>query len=125
MARGSKLLDGYKLFLSPSIKPVPQEMASIVQCSGGEVLDQLPLTPSPQVLIVASADDLGMLTAAMAAGVPAHSTELILGGVLRQELDLESYPPHFSICSTPHYGVSVSGREMVYSTVECCLVAVC
>ena len=83
---------GYKLFLSPSIKPEPKDMADIVKCSGGEVLTKLPDHPGEGVLIVASPDDLSMLSTAVKAGVPVHSTELILSGVLRQELDLISYP---------------------------------
>lgn len=67
-------------------------MADIVKCSGGEVLTTLPHPVGVGVLVVASQDDLSMLSGAVEAGVPLYSTELILGGVLRQELDLESYP---------------------------------
>ena len=70
-------------------------MADIIKCSGGEVLTKLPDHPGEGMLIVASPDDLSMLSTAVKAGVPVHSTELILSGVLRQELDLISYPlPH-------------------------------
>lgn len=92
VARCSKLLSGYNVYLSPSIKPPPKEMADIVKCSGGEVLTTLPHPVGVGVLVVASQDDLSMLSGAVEAGVPLYSTELILGGVLRQELDLESYP---------------------------------
>ena len=67
-------------------------MADIVKCSGGEVLTTLPHPPGVGVLVVASQDDLSMLSGALEAGVPIYSTELILGGVLRQELNLELYP---------------------------------
>ena len=56
------------------------------------MLTNLPDPPGVGVLIVASPDDLSMLSGAVSAGMATHSTELILGGVLRQELDLKSYP---------------------------------
>ena len=92
LAGCSKLLSGQKVFLSPSIKPPPSEMTDIVTCSGGEVLTTLPHPPGVGVIIVASPDDLSMLSRAVEAGMAIHSTELILGGVLRQELDLTAYP---------------------------------
>ena len=92
VAQSSKVLSGYKVFLSPSIKPPPKDMADIVKCSGGEVLTTLPHPPGVGVLVVACQDDLSMLSGAVDSGVPIYSTELILGGVLRQELNLESYP---------------------------------
>ena len=92
LAGCSKLLSGQKVFLSPSIKPPPCEMGDIITCSGGEVLTTLPQPPGVGVIIVASPDDLSMLSTAVEAGMAIHSTELILGGVLRQELDLTAYP---------------------------------
>ena len=92
LAGCSKLLSGQKVFLSPSIKPPPCEMGDIITCSGGEVLTTLPQPPGVGVIIVASPDDLSMLNTAVEAGMTIHSTELILGGVLRQELDLTAYP---------------------------------
>jgi hypothetical protein len=91
MARHSKLLSGHRVFLSPSIKPAPKDMADIIRCGGGEVLTTLPDPPGVGVLIVASKDDLSMLSAAVEAGVAVHTPELILSGVLRQELDLDSH----------------------------------
>ena len=52
----------------------------------------LPHPPGVGELIVASPDDLSMLSEAVEGGMAVHSTELILGGVLRQELDLAAYP---------------------------------
>ncbi len=67
-------------------------MADIIKCSGGEVLTTLPTSPEDRVIIVTCEGDMGSCGDALRAGVPAHSTELILGGVLKQELDLHSYP---------------------------------
>ena len=91
-AKTAKLLSGYKIFLTRSIKPERDQMADIIKCAGGEVLSTLPLSVEEGVLIVACEEDIGSCRAAMEAGVPVHSTELILGGVLHQELDLHLYP---------------------------------
>ena len=99
-AKTAKLLSGYKIFLTRSIKPERDQMADIIKCAGGEVLLTLPLSVGEGVVIVACEEDIGSCKAAMEAGVPVHSTELILGGVLHQELDLHSYPTLSSSCSS-------------------------
>ena len=99
-AKTAKLLLGYKIFLTRSIKPERDQMADIIKCAGGEVLSTLPLSVEEGVLIVACEEDIGSCRAAMEAGVLVHSTELILGGVLHQELDLHSYPTLSSPCSS-------------------------
>ena len=38
-----------------------------------------------------------MLSVAVEGGAEVHSTEVILGGVLRQELDLTAYPTHTAL----------------------------
>ena len=88
-----KVLDGYKVYLTPHVKPEREQMSDIIKCSGGEALDFDPsLLPGEKVIVVTCEEDLSMCRAAMEAGVPVHSTELILGGVLRQELELHAYP---------------------------------
>ena len=126
LARCSKLLSSCNVYLSPSIKPAPKEMADIVKCSGGEVLTTLPHPPGVGVLIVASQDDLSMLSGAVEAGVPVHSTELILGGVLRQELDLKSYPDcyictYMSTVSWRFEGSSPAQGSSFFSEIRCLL----
>lgn len=74
-------------------------MATIVKCSGGEASDfAFPVPPGDNVIIVSCEQDLSMCREAIDAGVPVHTTELILGGVLRQELDLKLYLPLFNGC---------------------------
>ena len=68
-------------------------MADIIKCSGGDPLDFLsPVPLGERTVIVTCDDDLSMCREAAEAGVPVCSTEFILGGVLKQELDLKSYP---------------------------------
>ena len=92
-ARHSSLLSGYEIHLTPSLKPDREQMTDIIKCSGGEAFNLVsPVTPGENVIIVSCENDLSMCKESMDAGVPVHSAELILGGVLRQELDLKSYP---------------------------------
>ena len=87
------MLDSFKVYLTPHVKPEKEQMSDIIKCSGGEALDFEPaLTPEEKVIVVSCEEDLELCRDALAAGVGVHSTELILGGVLRQELDLHSYP---------------------------------
>ncbi len=68
-------------------------MADIIKCSGGEATNFVsPVSPGEKVIVISCEDDLSMCKEAMDAGVPVYSAELILGGVLKQELDLKSYP---------------------------------
>lgn len=73
-------------------------MTDIIKCSGGEAVQfESPVLPGDRVIIISCEDDLSMCKDSMDAGVPVFSTEFILGGVLKQELDLESYLPSRSI----------------------------
>ena len=83
----------YKVYLTPNIKPQREQMADIIKCSGGDPLDFLsPVPPGEKTVIVTCDDDLSMCKEASEAGIPVCSTEFILGGVLKQELDVNSYP---------------------------------
>ena len=87
------MLANYKVYLTPNVKPEREHMSDIIKCSGGEVLDfGVSFSPGEKVIVIACEEDLGMCKDAMESGVPVHSTELILGGVLRQELELHEYP---------------------------------
>ena len=96
-AKVTKLLAGYKVYLTPNVKPEREQMSDIVKCSGGEVFDfgASFSRGEEKVIVVACEEDLAMCKDAMDSGVAVHSTELILGGVLRQELELHEYPSNF------------------------------
>ncbi len=87
-----KLLDGYTVHLTANIKPQRDQMADIIKCSGGEPLDYTsPVAPGDKVVVVTCDEDVGS-TVSSVSGVPVCSTELILGGVLRQEVNIDAYP---------------------------------
>ena len=98
-AKVTKLLAGYKVYLTPNVKPEREQMSDIIKCSGGEVFDfGASFSPGAEekVIVIACEEDLAMCKDAMESGVPVHSTELILGGVLRQELELHEYLSNIS-----------------------------
>lgn len=70
-------------------------MADIVKCAGGELLDYTPsaVAPGDKVVVVTCEEDMS----GTVSDVPLCSTELILGGVLRQEIDIDKYPNYDSI----------------------------
>lgn len=92
-AKQNDLLSGYQVHLTPGLKPEREQMTDIIKCSGGEALDfASPVSPGEKVVIVSCEEDLSMCEGCVDAGVPVYSAELILGGVLRQQLDFKSYP---------------------------------
>jgi hypothetical protein len=97
-AKVTKLLAGYKVYLTPHVKPEREQMSDIIKCSGGEAFDFVAgasLSPAPRgekVIVIACEEDLALCKDTMESGAAVHSTELILGGVLRQELELHEYP---------------------------------
>ena len=57
-----------------------------------QVLDRMPLDGSDTVSIVTCDADLSKCKAASQGGVSLYSSEYLLSGILRQQLDPESYP---------------------------------
>ena len=77
-------------------------MTDIIKCSGGEAVQfESPVLPGDRVVIISCEDDLSMCKDSMEAGVPVFSSEFILGGVLKQELDLKSYLYNSSVACIP------------------------
>ena len=107
------LLSGYQVHLTPSLKPEREHMSDIIRCSGGEPVDfASPISAGENVLVVSCEEDLELCKEAMETGVKVHSAELILGGVLRQELDLSAYPQNY-IYTAGHAHLFVHIREAV------------
>ncbi len=68
-------------------------MADIIRCAGGDPLEYDPssVTSGDKVVVVTCEEDVSR-TCDGVSGVPVCSTELILGGVLKQEMNIDSYP---------------------------------
>ncbi|KAG6921958.1 mediator of DNA damage checkpoint 1, partial [Chelydra serpentina] len=90
-ARGGALLQGYEIHVTPNVKPEPEHMKDIVQCSGGVFLPHMPRAYKDKRIIISCPEDLPRCRAALSARLPVASTEFILTGILQQAVDLAPY----------------------------------
>ncbi|XP_053608434.1 uncharacterized protein LOC128674116 isoform X2 [Plodia interpunctella] len=77
-------LRGYNVSSTPQVKPATAEMMLIVECSGGTWAEG-----GSRWLCVSCSGDRALWPALQRRGARVVSSELVLGGVLRQELDVE------------------------------------
>ncbi|KAM9119239.1 mediator of DNA damage checkpoint protein 1 isoform 2-T2 [Pangshura tecta] len=90
-ARRGALLQGYEIHVTPNVKPEPEHMKDIIQCSGGVFLPHMPRAYKDKRIVIACPEDLPRCRPALSARLPVASTELLLTGILQQALDLASY----------------------------------
>ncbi|XP_069630028.1 mediator of DNA damage checkpoint protein 1 isoform X6 [Haliaeetus albicilla] len=90
-ARHHPLLQGYEVHVTPSVHPEPELMRDIITCSGGTFLPTMPHTYGPQRLVISCEADKGCWAPALGARLPLVSAELLLTGLLRQQLQLQPF----------------------------------
>ncbi|GAB5359331.1 hypothetical protein AAMO2058_000535100 [Amorphochlora amoebiformis] len=92
-AAKSKFLEGRTFFQTRSTKPVFDQMKTIIACAGGKLLKSAPRYFKPNYHVISCEDDLDspQVERLKALGYIIHSKELILTGVLRQELLLQDF----------------------------------
>ncbi|XP_052258461.1 mediator of DNA damage checkpoint protein 1-like isoform X3 [Dreissena polymorpha] len=90
-ARSKPLLEGYSVHVTKSVKPPPDQMNEILKCAGAKVLSSMPKTPQPLTVVVSCPEDNSVCDVAVKAGVRVVSSEFVLTGVLRQEVDLDAH----------------------------------
>ncbi|CAM2101415.1 unnamed protein product [Caretta caretta] len=90
-ARRGALLQGYEIHVTPNVKPEPEHMKDIIQCSGGVFLPHMPRTYKDKRVIISCPEDLPRCRPALSARLPVASTEFLLTGILQQAVDLASY----------------------------------
>ncbi|XP_037227945.1 mediator of DNA damage checkpoint protein 1-like, partial [Falco rusticolus] len=90
-ARCHPLLQGYEVHVTPNVRPEPEHMRDIVTCSGGTFLPTMPRTYKPRRLVISCAADAGCWAPALSAHLPLASAELLLTGLLRQQLQLQPF----------------------------------
>lgn len=88
---GPPLLQNQQFFITGNVQPAPSDMSDIIKCSGGEVLDHMPLVGSDTVSIITCDADLSTCKAASEGGVSLYSSEYLLSGILRQQMDPVSH----------------------------------
>ena len=84
-----------KLFALQKILPNTEYekiyFTEIVECAGGEWLKQMPKKNSDDTIVISCPEDKNVLNKAIKAGLSCHSKEFLLTGLLKQQLDYDSY----------------------------------
>jgi len=91
------LLDGYSVYVTKNVKPDQLQMKDIIQCCGGQPLKKIPKTIDDHILIICCEEDKAEVKSAVELGFEVHSAEILLTGILRQELDLNQYRIQFEL----------------------------
>ncbi|KAI4477403.1 hypothetical protein M0804_012789 [Polistes exclamans] len=94
-AKERQLLDGYIILLTPNIvsPPIPELKAMIASCGGKAVL-RAPIELTIKTVIISNENDLNKVNKWLVRapkGVTVQSTEFLLTGILKQELDFDKY----------------------------------
>ncbi|XP_014240324.1 uncharacterized protein LOC106661444 [Cimex lectularius] len=92
-AKHSKLLESWSVYATPSTKPPPIEIKSIIECSGGKFLQKEPARWPKNSFVISCIEDKEKWAKLKKRGTipPIVSTEVLLTGVLQQTLDLTSH----------------------------------
>lgn len=86
------LLEGYKVHVTKKVKPEPSQMKDIIQSAKGEFLPSIPRSiKDNRVFVISCNEDRSVWKKPLEAGIPVVSAEILLTGILRQELDLEEH----------------------------------
>ncbi|KAK7081436.1 hypothetical protein SK128_024035, partial [Halocaridina rubra] len=86
-----RLFEGLELHATKSVKPPPEEMKEIIECSGGIYLDAAPKRYAPEIRIISCPTDKGLWGNFRRVGIPILGTEFILTGLLRHQLLLDDF----------------------------------
>ncbi|KAJ3083050.1 Mediator of DNA damage checkpoint protein 1, partial [Quaeritorhiza haematococci] len=92
-----RLFHGLKFYATPSVKPAPADLSEILNAAGAELITDLPATkvndddggkPSDSIVVIGSLEDKDRCREIMeSTGRIIQSTEFVLTGILRQEVD--------------------------------------
>ena len=92
LAQTRGLLDGLKIHVTKNVRPEPVQMEDIIVCAKGQFLPAMPKTRDDNTIVVSCEKDRSVCLPAIAAAIPVCSAELLLSGILRQELQIKEYP---------------------------------
>ncbi|OCT67923.1 mediator of DNA damage checkpoint protein 1 isoform X2 [Xenopus laevis] len=89
-AKKKPLFQGYEIHVTPNVKPEPEHMKDIIQCSGATFLAKMPKVYKEKYIIVSCKEDSSRYKS-VPSRIPVTSAEFILTGILRQEINPQSY----------------------------------
>ncbi|XP_067677815.1 mediator of DNA damage checkpoint protein 1-like isoform X2 [Haliotis asinina] len=90
-AAEENLLQGYKIHVTKSVRPEPPQMKDVLLCAGAEYISTMPKKVEANLLVMSCEEDRSLCQAAIKAGIPIVSAEFVLTGILRQEVDVDSF----------------------------------
>ncbi|XP_068690572.1 enolase-phosphatase E1-like isoform X1 [Montipora foliosa] len=86
------LLEGYKVHVTRKVKPEPSQMKDIIQSAKGKVLSSIPQSiEDNRVFVISCNEDKSVWKKPLEARIPVVSAEILLTGILRQELDFKQH----------------------------------
>ncbi|XP_066437692.1 mediator of DNA damage checkpoint protein 1 isoform X2 [Eleutherodactylus coqui] len=85
-ARKQRVFEGYEIHVTANVKPEPEQMKDLIQCSGAVFLPKMPRSFKGKCVVVSCPEDAARCRS-VPASVPITSPEFLLGGILRQEVD--------------------------------------
>ncbi|BFZ16444.1 hypothetical protein BsWGS_19482 [Bradybaena similaris] len=90
-AQAGPLLSGYKVHVTTSVKPNPAQMQDILKFAGAQYMKTMPNKSQDKLVVISCSEDRPLCLPAVNAGIPVVGAEFILTGILRQEVDFESF----------------------------------
>ncbi|XP_059194665.1 mediator of DNA damage checkpoint protein 1 isoform X2 [Centropristis striata] len=91
IASSQRLLQGYEIHVTKSVKPEPPQMKDIISCSGAAFLPKMPSSHKSQTVVISCEEDWSLCGPALSASLPVVTAEFILTGILQQKLDLQTH----------------------------------
>ncbi|TNN81661.1 Mediator of DNA damage checkpoint protein 1 [Liparis tanakae] len=91
IAGSQRLLQGYEIHVTKSVKPEPVHMKDIISCSGATFLSKMPSSHKPQTVVISCEEDWPLCGPALSKSLPVVTAEFILTGILRQKVDLQTH----------------------------------
>lgn len=85
------LLEGYKIHVTKKVKPEPSQMKDIIQSAKGEFLSSMPRSKDDSIFVISCDEDKSVCKKPLETGIPVVSAEVLLTGVLQQQLNLEEH----------------------------------
>ncbi|KAG8448671.1 hypothetical protein GDO86_015664 [Hymenochirus boettgeri] len=89
-AKKKPLFEGFAIHVTSNVKPEPEHMKDIIQCSGATFLPKIPKVHKEKCIIVSCQEDAGCCKSTPSS-IPITTAEFILTGILRQEVNPNAY----------------------------------
>ena len=90
-SRCRPLLAGWSVHVTPQVKPPPDQLKEVIECAGGVYLRRLPRSASDRLLVISCLEDSVHWPPVRRFRLPLVSAEILLTGVLQQDLDLRRH----------------------------------